>query len=319
VLRRTVLATCIAIGSFAFAGTAVAAAPVATTLAATGVTATTATLNGNVVRNDEETTYYFEYGKTTAYGTKTAAAGVSGNAPTGKLVSESISGLTPSTTYHFRLVATNPSGTANGADMTFITPAAGAPPAGAISIAASRSILTFGKSVTFTGQVAGSPNEKVTLEESPFPYTDPFKPAAQGTTDAAANYSFTVSPALNTRYHVTAKKPTETSPDVTVLVRTKVGLRLSDKTPRRGARVRFRGSVLPAHDGSEVRIQRKTSSGWKTIRTPVLTAATPINGVARSKYRARIRIRRNGAYRTVMPAHGDHARGKSGKRRARVH
>ncbi len=188
-----------------------------------------------------------------------------------------------------------------------------------MTIAATPPVVTFGKPVTIAGQVAGRPAEKVQLEQTPFPFTDPFKNAAQGTTDAAANFAFQVTPALNTRYHVTAKSPPATSPDVTVMVRTKVGLRLGDKTPRRGARVRFKGSVLPAHDGSTVRIQRKTSSGWKTIRTPVLATATPLDGVARSKYSQRIRIRRSGAYRTVMPAHGDHARGKTGKRRARVH
>jgi len=47
--------------------------------------------------------------------------------------------------------------------------------------------------------------------------------------------------------------------------------------------------------------------------------ATPLDGVARSRYGMRIRIRRSGAYRTVMPADGDHARGKSRKRRATVH
>ena len=76
--------------------------------------------------------------------------------------------------------------------------------------------------------------------------------------------------------------------------------------------------MLPAHDGSEVRIQRRTSSGWKTIATPTLTAATALDGVPRSKYRKRIRIRRSGTYRTLMPTHGDHARGKSPKRRAVV-
>ena len=124
---------------------------------------------------------------------------------------------------------------------------------------------------------------------------------------------------MNTRYHVVAKSPPATSADVTVLVRTKVGLRLSDRTPLRGARVRFKGSVLPAHDGSRVKIQRRTSAGWRTIATPLLRAATPIDGVPRSKYRKRMRIRRNSTYRTVMPGHADHARGKSRKRRAFVH
>ena len=105
----------------------------------------------------------------------------------------------------------------------------------------------------------------------------------------------------------------------TVRVRPKVTLRLSDRTPRSGQRVRFKGFALPAHDGMAVRIQRKTRDGWKTIATPLLKPATPVDGVARSKYRKRIRIRRSGAYRTVLPAHGDHARGVSRKRRAFVH
>jgi hypothetical protein len=313
------LAICIAIGGFAVTGTALASAPAATTGAASAVAATTATLNGTVFAGKETTTYRFEYGTTTAYGAQTPAGTSSGNA--GKAVSADLSGLAPSTTYHFRLVATNPSGTATGADAEFTTAAGtGAPPpAPSVTIAATPAIVTFGRPVTISGQVAGRPSENVELEQTPFPFTDPFKNAAQGTTDAAANYSFLIVPTLNTRYHVMAKSPPATSTDVTVLVRTKVGLRLSDRTPARGARVRFRGSVLPAHDGKTVNIQRRTSAGWKTIASPVLVAATPLNGVQRSKYAQRIRVRRSGVYRTVMPADGDHERGKSRKRRVRVH
>jgi hypothetical protein len=314
VVRRTVFAICVAIGGFAATGTALAGPPAATTGAASAVTATTATLNGTVFANKESTTYRFEYGTTTAYGSQSPAGTSDGNAD--KAVSADITGLAPSTTYHFRLVATNASGTSTGADAQLTTAPAGA---AAVTIAATPQVVTFGKPVAIAGQVVGRPGTKVELEQTPFPFTDPFKNVAQGTTDAAANYSFQVSPTLNTRYHVLAKSPPATSADVTVLVRTKVGLRLGDRTPRRGARVRFSGSVLPAHDGKAVRIQRRTSAGWKTIATPLLRAATPLAGVARSKYSKRIRIRRSGVYRTVMPADGDHARGKSRKRRATVH
>jgi hypothetical protein len=313
-VRRTLFVICLALGGVVATGTALADPPTATTGAASAVTATAATLNGTVSANKESTTYRFEYGTTTAYGSQTPAGTASGNAS--RAVSASITGLAPSTTYHFRLVATNASGTATGADAQFTTPPAGA---AAVTIAATPPVVTFGKPVTIAGHVAGRPSTKVELEQTPFPYTDPFKNAAQGSTDAAANYSFQVTPALNTRYHVATKSPPATSADVTVLVRTKVGLRLSDRTPRRGARVRFKGSVLPAHDGARVRIQRRTLAGWRTIARPVLRAATPVDGVARSKYRKRIRVRRDSAYRTVMPSHGDHARGKSAKRRARVH
>jgi hypothetical protein len=299
----------------AIPGTAVAAPPVAITGAASDLTATTATLNATVDPGQETTTYRFEYGTTTSYGTQTPADTRQGNGP--KAVSANITGLSPATTYHFRVVAENASGKSEGADAVFTTAAQG--PA-AVTIAATPPKVTFGKPVTIAGQVPGRPGERVELESTPFPFTDPFRNAAQTTTDAAANYSFTgILPTVNTRYHVTVKAPPATSADIDVLVRPKVGLRLGDRTPASGQRVRFSGKVLPAHDGSQVKIQRKTSAGWRTIRTRTLVAATPLNGVARSKYRAGVRIRRNSTYRTVLPKHDDHARGKSGKRHAVVH
>jgi hypothetical protein len=312
-VRGTIISICATFVAFAATGTAQADPPAATTAAATAVTATTATLNGTVSPNKESTTYRFEYGATTAYGSLTPAATVGGNAD--RSVSVDVGALAPSTTYHFRLVATNASGTAMGADARFTTAPAGA---AAVTIAATPRVITFGRPTTIAGQVAGRPSARVELEQSPFPFTDPFKNVAKGTTNAAANYAFQVTPALNTRYHVVTKSPPDTSRDVTVLVRTKVNLRLGDTTPPAGARVRFRGSVFPAHDGSAVRIQRRTSAGWKTIAKPVLRTATPLDGDTRSTYRKRIRIRRSGIYRTVMPAHADHARGKSRKRRAIV-
>jgi len=301
------------LGFFAVAGVAAADAPTATTGAATDVTATTVTLTGTVDPNKEATSYWFEYGTTVGYGAQTAAADAGpGNAP--KAVSASVSGLATSTTYHFRLVARNASGTVAGADATFTTGQPG------VTIAATPRIVRFGRQVTISGTVPGNPGVKVELEQTPFPFTDPFAKIAEGTTDAAANYSFLVGPALNTRYRVEAKaSPPATSSDVTVLVRPKVGLRLGDRTPTRGTRVRFKGSVLPAHDGSRVRIQRKTRAGWKTLATPLLKPATPVDGVARSKYARRIRVNRSGRYRTVLPAHDDHARGKSRRRHVDVH
>ena len=301
------------LGFFAVTGVATADAPTATTGAATDVTATTVTLTGTVDPNKEATSYWFEYGTTAGYGAQTAAADAGpGNAP--KAVSASVSGLAASTTYHFRLVARNASGTVAGADATFTTGQPG------VTIAATPRIVRFGGQVTISGTVPGNPGVKVELEQTPFPFTDPFAKVAEGTTDAAANYSFLVAPALNTRYRVEAKaSPPAKSSDVTVLVRPKVGLRLSDRTPARGTRVRFKGSVLPAHDGSQVRIQRRTRAGWKTLATPLLKPATPLNGVARSRYARRLRVNRSGTYRTVLPAHDDHARGKSRRRHVDVH
>jgi phosphodiesterase/alkaline phosphatase D-like protein len=97
------------------------AAPTVTTNAATSVTGTGATLNGTVNANNQSATVTFEYGTTTAYGTTVTAdqSPVTGQVNTP--VSKAITGLTPNVTYHYRVVGTNASGTANGADMTFTT------------------------------------------------------------------------------------------------------------------------------------------------------------------------------------------------------
>src|SRR5436305_936423 len=91
--------------SLVVAGVASAAAPSATTGAATSIGSTGATLNATVSPNKESTTVSFQYGTTTAYGAVAAVGTVSGNAS--KAVSVSISGLTPSTVYHFRVTASN--------------------------------------------------------------------------------------------------------------------------------------------------------------------------------------------------------------------
>jgi hypothetical protein len=96
------------------------AAPTVTTKTATNVKDTSATLNGSVDPNGNATTFYVEYGTSTSYGTKTPAASA-GSGTSTKSVSAAVTGLTGGTTYHFRLVATNATGTTNGADQTFTT------------------------------------------------------------------------------------------------------------------------------------------------------------------------------------------------------
>lgn len=107
---------------------------VATTLAATGVGATGATLNGTVNANGVLTGAYFQYGFTTNYGTVAAVVGTFNGTGTAA-VANAISSLTPGQTYHFRLVATNANGTGYGGDLTFNTPAA-APTANTLAASA---------------------------------------------------------------------------------------------------------------------------------------------------------------------------------------
>jgi hypothetical protein len=72
---------------------------------------------GSVAPHGLTTTIYFQYGTTTSYGSTTAAQTKTGN--TYQTVSANISGLAASTTYHFRMVATNSAGTRYDSDRTF--------------------------------------------------------------------------------------------------------------------------------------------------------------------------------------------------------
>ncbi|MBI5842518.1 MAG: cadherin domain-containing protein [Chloroflexi bacterium] len=102
-------------------------APTATTNAASAVTATGATLNGTVNANNDSSTVTFEYGLDTSYGDTVTADQSPVTGATDTAVSTAITGLTPSTTYHYRVVATNGTGTTNGSDQTFDTLSNSAP------------------------------------------------------------------------------------------------------------------------------------------------------------------------------------------------
>lgn len=94
--------------------------PTVSTGQATSVTSKAATLNGTVNPNGEDTTYYFEYGETTSYGSTTMSTGA-GSGVDEISVSADITGLNAYTAYHFRIVAINSGGTSYGSDQSFVT------------------------------------------------------------------------------------------------------------------------------------------------------------------------------------------------------
>jgi PA14 domain len=95
-------------------------APTVTTLAASSVTSSNATMNGTVHPNGAVTKAYFQYGLTTNYGGVTATNSLA-ITNTALAVSKLISSLAPGATYHFRLVATNSAGLSRGSDLMFTT------------------------------------------------------------------------------------------------------------------------------------------------------------------------------------------------------
>jgi hypothetical protein len=96
--------------------------PTVTTGGASGITNSAAIVAGTINPNGLSTTYHFDYGTTTSYGSQAPASdGSAGSGSANTPVSASLSGLTALTTYHYRLVATNSAGTTNGSDATFTT------------------------------------------------------------------------------------------------------------------------------------------------------------------------------------------------------
>ena len=102
------------------------AAPTTSTNAATGVSRTTANLNGHVNPNGADTNYWFEYGVGSALGQATGFQSA-GSGNTSAAVSTSLSDLNPLTKYYFRLNAQNQFGTINGAVQSFTTLGPAAP------------------------------------------------------------------------------------------------------------------------------------------------------------------------------------------------
>jgi PKD repeat protein len=95
---------------------------------AQSVGAQNATIAGGIYRNGLDTTWSIQYGPTNSYGSQTTPVDI-GAGSAAMAVTQSLSGLAASTTYHYRLVATNALGTNYGYDYTFTTAASSAPSA----------------------------------------------------------------------------------------------------------------------------------------------------------------------------------------------
>jgi hypothetical protein len=98
----------------------------AQTGSASDVSQTGASLSGTIDPNGQTTTFIWEVGTTTSYGLAFYRSMGAETVP--ESVSVALTALLPDTTYHYRLVATNESGTAYGANQTFTTLAYGGAP-----------------------------------------------------------------------------------------------------------------------------------------------------------------------------------------------
>jgi hypothetical protein len=143
-------------------------APSANSAAATAVLSTTATLNGSVNPHGLATSYHFQYGTTSAYGSVTPTVSA-GSGSTAVNVSAGVTSLIAGNTYHFRLVAVNTDGTSNSSELTFApgvaTLSTTTPSAIAVSTATSGGNITYdgGFAVNVRGVCwSTSPNPTIT-------------------------------------------------------------------------------------------------------------------------------------------------------------
>lgn len=275
-----------------------AAVPTVTTGGASKVSQTTAQLNAKVNPQGQTTTYSFQYGTTNKYGATTPAA-PAGSGTKAVNVSATITGLKAVTTYHFRIVASNPSGVRSGADRTFTTSKIPL----SLALGASPNPVPFGSGTTLVGQLAGTGGggRSIQLQQNAFPYLAGFAnaPVSPVVTGPDGTFSFGYAGLLvNTQLRVTTTSGAKvTSEPVLVGVSPKVLTSVSTRRPRRNTYVRFAGTVTPSWVPAQIAIQKRSSTGnWITVAGNVTRAYTS----GKSKYAKSARIRTSGTYRVFV-------------------
>jgi hypothetical protein len=297
-LRHGLLALTLAASAASLASAVPAQAaplPDATTGAATSVSYGSATLTGSVDPHGSETSYYFQYGLTSAFGAQTSIADAgAGDAPV--KLSLPISGLQPLTVYYYRLVAVSSAGASLGHTEKLLTTKVPL----SLQILSSPDPVSYGGTATVQGTLSGTENanREVILQENAFPLTAGFQNVGNPElTTAAGGFSFTVpSLSLVTQFRVT----TTTSPAVLspVAVENVAVIVTSHVTRTRRAHfARFYGTVSPAENGMQVAILRIVHGRGVlvggTVLKPSSATSSSFSRVARVKrgvYRVLVRV-----------------------------
>jgi hypothetical protein len=296
--------------SLLITASAQAAVPTAATGNAGSITQTTAKLNGTVKPNGQASTWHFELGTTTAYGTNTPEQGPIPPGSGTTKVSADAGSLAPGTVYHYRLVATNAAGAIPGKDRTFTTRPA-------VAINASKKAASFNENITLSGQVFGTSvaGITVTLQENPYPFAG-WTDVATTTADAGGKYVFVRQLKTNTAWRVVAQtKPAGASSAAFVLQQDTVTLKANTTRPKRGHTVLFTGFATPARFGFPVYIQRLGKRGWRTVASAKLSITSIPDTVS---YAVRLRRVVNGIYRAWVPAGYDHLSDTSSAKRIKI-
>jgi hypothetical protein len=292
--RRGLPAVLAAIAVLALPAAAQAAVvPKVSTNGAREVSYGSAVLTGSVNPNGSNTSYYFQYGLTKAYGSQTAIADAGAGA---KAVSVRlpISGLQPLTVYHYRLVAVNAAGASIGDDEKLLTTKVPL----SLAILSSPNPVPFGGTVTIQGTLSGTDNANraVVLQANPFPYTSGFQSIGNpGLTLANGEFKFVVlNQEQSTQFRVFS---TPGKPVVSAVTQENVAVRVSShvaRTKRRGF-ARIYGTVTPAVVGAQVGVLRIAKGHGILAGGTVVKPRNSISG----QFSRVVRVQK-GAYRVLV-------------------
>jgi hypothetical protein len=239
--------------------------------------------------------YAFQFGTTAGYGAQTALAALSAATPEAK-VSQTITGLQPGTTYHYRLVATNGDGTSNGNDVAFTTKKIPL----TLTIAQTPDPAVFGDPLSVNGVLSGTgaADHAVVLQANRFPYLGGFTDTGQpGLTDANGIVSFSLPHVTETTELRLATLDVPPIKSPVVVARVAVRVSLSLRSSGRPGDVRMYGTVTPAEPGARVGFQLMRPG----LRPLTVAGALTDPATARtSRFSHVVHIRRGGLYRAVV-------------------
>jgi len=270
-------------------------APSVSTSGTTNVTFSSAVLYGYVVPEGQDSTYRFQYGTTAGYGA-TTPLGPAGNGTASLRVSQPISGLQPGTVYHYRVVASNATGTTDGKDRAFTT--ARIPLS--LQIAGVPNPVTFGDPFVVEGSLSGtgSASHAIVLQANPFPYTAGFKTVGNPElTSSTGGFSF---PVVGLDENAQMRVQTLGSPTVTsaiLLENVAVSVTFHVRRTHRRGRWRLYGTVTPAEPGALVGFQLLVAGG-RTVNVGG-TGVKPGTPTV-SRFSRTVRLRHRGVYRALI-------------------
>ncbi len=294
---RAAVLLALSAGAFLLPASAHAATPPlpsVTTSGVSNVTYSSAILYGYVDGHGQLTSYAFQYGPTSAYGSQSPLA-PAGNGTVTIKVSQAVAGLQPGVTYHYRVLATSPGGTAKGADRTFTTPKIPL----SVQIAGVPNPVVFGDPFFVEGTLSGTgaSTHEIVLQANPFPYLAGFKDVGNPeVANSAGGFSFPYVGLLeNAQLRVvTVGSPVVASPVVLESVAVRVSFHV--RRARRRGFVRLYGDVAPAEVGALVGFQllapgRSVNEGGTVVKAGTATV---------SRFSRVVRLPHPGLYRALI-------------------